>query len=80
MLDVFTRDELKESMLRAGFEIDYEWHPGKGKAVFIVAKKGSRLVYWEIHSYSKKRSNITPQKSMLCWGLTPISNFPRYYW
>jgi len=23
----------------ADFEIDYQWQPGKGKAVFIVAKK-----------------------------------------
>jgi len=23
----------------AGFTIDYQWQPGKGKAVFIVAKK-----------------------------------------
>ena len=24
----------------ARIEIDYQWQPGKGKAVFIVAKKG----------------------------------------
>ncbi len=36
---VFTQQELKDSMIRAGFEIDYEWRPGKGAAVFMVAKK-----------------------------------------
>ena len=38
-VDLFTRRELTESIERAGFEIDREWQPGKGKAVFIVAKK-----------------------------------------
>ena len=32
-------DELVASLTDAGFEIDHQWHPGKGKAVFIVAKK-----------------------------------------
>jgi len=36
---VFTTKELKDSLTDAGFEIDYQWQPGKGKAVFIVAKK-----------------------------------------
>ena len=35
----FTREELLESIRAAGFEIDYDWRPGKKKAVFIVAKK-----------------------------------------
>ena len=39
LVQVFTVDELKESLIHAGFEIDYQWQPGKGKAVFIVAKK-----------------------------------------
>lgn len=38
-VDLFTRQELVQSIERAGFEIDYEWQPGKGKAMFIVAKK-----------------------------------------
>ena len=38
-VDLFTRQELVQSIERAGFEIDHEWQPGKGKAVFIVAKK-----------------------------------------
>lgn len=39
LLKVFTAAELKESLTQAGFEIAYEWQPGKNKAVFIVAKK-----------------------------------------
>jgi ubiquinone/menaquinone biosynthesis C-methylase UbiE len=35
----FTREELLDSIKAAGFEIDYDWRPGKKKAVFIVAKK-----------------------------------------
>jgi len=36
---VFTTKELEYSFTDAGFQIDYQWQPGKGKAVFIVAKK-----------------------------------------
>ncbi len=39
MLKVFTTKELEDSLTDAGFEIDYQWQPGKGKAVFIVAKR-----------------------------------------
>lgn len=35
----FSHEELLESIKATGFEIDYDWRPGKGKAVFIVAKK-----------------------------------------
>lgn len=43
LLKVFTTDELVASLTAAGFEIDHQWQPGRGKAVFIVAKKaGSR--------------------------------------
>lgn len=38
-LDWFTGDELEQCMKAAGFEIDYRWQPGEGKAVFMVAKK-----------------------------------------
>ncbi len=38
-LRVFTTNELLDSLTGAGFEIDHQWQPGKGKAVFIVAKK-----------------------------------------
>jgi len=39
LLKVFTTTELEHSLTDAGFEIDYQWQPGKGNAVFIVAKK-----------------------------------------
>ncbi|MGI9234867.1 MAG: class I SAM-dependent methyltransferase [Woeseiaceae bacterium] len=39
MVKVFSVRELVDSLTSAGFEIDYQWQPGKGKAVFIVAKK-----------------------------------------
>ena len=39
LVRIFTRDELRESLVQAGFEIDYEWQPDTGLAVFIVAKK-----------------------------------------
>ena len=39
LVKVFTVRELVDSLTDAGFEIDYQWQPGKGKSVFIVAKK-----------------------------------------
>ena len=36
---VFTTKELEDSFTDAGFQIDHQWQPEKGKAVFIVAKK-----------------------------------------
>jgi len=36
---VFTKNELEDRLTDAGFKIDYQWQPAKGKAVFIVAKK-----------------------------------------
>lgn len=39
LVKVFTTKELELSLTSAGFEIDYQWQPGKGQAVFIVAKK-----------------------------------------
>jgi ubiquinone/menaquinone biosynthesis C-methylase UbiE len=39
LVKVFGVEHLKECVTRAGFEIDYEWQPGKNKGVFIVAKK-----------------------------------------
>ncbi len=35
----FSKDDLHDSLMRAGFEIEHSWQPGKGKAVFIVARK-----------------------------------------
>ena len=39
LVKVFTIKELEYSLTDAGFEIDYQWQPGKNKPVFIVAKK-----------------------------------------
>ncbi len=39
LVKVFTTRELEDSLTDAGFEIDYQWQPGKNKGVFIVAKK-----------------------------------------
>ncbi len=39
LVKVFTKQELEGSLTDAGFEIDYQWQPGKDKPVFIVAKK-----------------------------------------
>ncbi len=39
MVKVFTTGELVTSLTGAGFGIDYQWQPGKNKALFIVAKK-----------------------------------------
>ena len=41
MVRIFSAAELVASLTDAGFEIDYQWQPGKGKAVFIVAIKRS---------------------------------------
>lgn len=41
VVKVFTTKELEESLAGAGFQIDHQWQPGKGKAVFIVAKRPS---------------------------------------
>ena len=38
-VDLFTRADLTESIEGAGFEIEHDWQPGRGKAVFIVARK-----------------------------------------
>ena len=39
LVKVFTVKELEHSLTDAGFEVDYQWQPPRGKAVFIVAKK-----------------------------------------
>lgn len=39
LVKVFTTRELEDSLTNAGFQIDYQWQPGKNKAVFIVATK-----------------------------------------
>ncbi len=37
LVKVFNARELEASLTESGFDIDYQWQPGK--AVFIVAKK-----------------------------------------
>ena len=39
LLRFFTADELRDSLVRAGFAIEHDWQPGKSKALFIVARK-----------------------------------------
>ena len=39
LIKVFKVKELATSLTDTGFAIDYQWQPGKGKVVFIVAKK-----------------------------------------
>ena len=39
VINVMTRDELRRALTGAGFSIEHDWQPGKGKAVFIVARK-----------------------------------------
>ena len=39
LVKIFSARELQNSLTDAGFQIDYQWQPGKNKAVFIVAKK-----------------------------------------
>ncbi|GLQ56066.1 class I SAM-dependent methyltransferase [Devosia nitrariae] len=38
-LNVMTRSELERAMTGAGFSIEHNWQPGRGKAVFMVARK-----------------------------------------
>ncbi len=41
MVRVFTTNDLVDSLTHAGFHIDHQWQPGKGKSVFIVATKAA---------------------------------------
>lgn len=38
-LNVMTTSQLRADLITAGFEIAHQWEPGRGKAVFIVARK-----------------------------------------
>ncbi|MEM0979402.1 MAG: class I SAM-dependent methyltransferase [Cyanobacteria bacterium P01_H01_bin.58] len=40
-VQVLTAQALADSFIQAGFELDYQWQPSKGSAVFIVAKKSA---------------------------------------
>ncbi|MFD2206396.1 class I SAM-dependent methyltransferase [Kiloniella antarctica] len=39
LVKFFTPQDLSKSLSNAGFEIDHSWQPGKGKSVFIVARR-----------------------------------------
>ena len=39
MVKVFSVAELTDSLAAAGFDIDYQWQPARGSAVFIIARK-----------------------------------------
>ncbi len=39
LVKVFSAQQLQDSLIRAGFEIDYQWRPEKAVSVFIVARK-----------------------------------------
>ena len=39
LVRVFTGEELLESLTAGGFSILHHWQPGKGKALFVVARK-----------------------------------------
>ena len=39
LVKFFTKEELEACLCNAGFAIEYSWQPGKGKAVFLVARK-----------------------------------------
>ncbi len=41
LLRVFTTTDLTDSLTAAGFAIDHQWQPARGKAVFIVARKAA---------------------------------------
>lgn len=41
LVKFFTKKALENALTDAGFSIDYEFQPGKSKAVFIVAKKAA---------------------------------------
>lgn len=38
-LAIFKIGDLESALTSTGFEIDHQWQPGQGKAVFIVAQK-----------------------------------------
>jgi ubiquinone/menaquinone biosynthesis C-methylase UbiE len=41
LVKIFTTRELEDRFTAAGFQIEYQWQPGKGEAVFMVAKKAA---------------------------------------
>ncbi len=39
LVKFFSAKQLTDSIVNAGFEIEYQWQPGEDRAVFTVAKK-----------------------------------------
>ena len=39
LVRIFTKNELEESLISVGFEIEYVWQPDDGRVVFIVARR-----------------------------------------
>lgn len=39
MVTFFTTEDLRTSFIRAEFDIEHEWRPAKGKAVFMIARR-----------------------------------------
>ena len=39
LVQIFTAQALADSLTQGGFELDHQWQPSQGKAVFIIAKK-----------------------------------------
>ncbi len=39
LLRVFTADQLRDSIRKAGFDIEYDWQPSPKKGLFLVARK-----------------------------------------
>jgi 2-polyprenyl-3-methyl-5-hydroxy-6-metoxy-1,4-benzoquinol methylase len=39
IIKVFTPQDLMTRLTQTSFDIDHQWQPGKGKAIFVVAKK-----------------------------------------
>ena len=56
---VFTTQAPEDGLTDAGFAIDYEWQPGNGKAVFIVARKRQQSRSW-VRFRSRESANGTP--------------------
>jgi 2-polyprenyl-3-methyl-5-hydroxy-6-metoxy-1,4-benzoquinol methylase len=57
-LDVMTTGELVGSLGRAGFVIEQQWQPGKGKAVFIVAAAGPALAGGTMANETRASRNV----------------------
>jgi len=39
MVKIISANELSDTIVRAGFDIEYSWHPNKNKALFLIVRK-----------------------------------------